>query len=310
MKAPTDVVGDVHSSIGEDCMKGRMAGLAGLASLFVFVTGTAIGQQCSNVYGGPWMDNYGFQWYLGQSGSSVNGAVYTNCGGWYVLGTMNSFGQFDLNAYNPNPPMEGCGSWFRYVGGLEVGGCNVGDGTWTSAYTSNSFWWEKSCAVPSGETTHASDFFWSDLYGEEDDDSPFFLFAVTVDNTPNNQNLSGRDIREAEIGAVDYCWYEDSPYDPAGLSGLDERLFPSNEYPDLIGTFPDPILHYRAADKAPCSAVVHQRMEIACDDHGFFGTSTDWVGYQDNDLVYVIGVSPQNQIASERDEVLHPKTWP
>jgi hypothetical protein len=46
-------------------------------------------------------------------------------------------------------------------------------------------------------------------------------------------------------------------------------------------------------------------MEIACDELGFFGTSTDWVGFKVTYLVLHIGVST---IASERDSVLHSKT--
>lgn len=204
-------------------------------------------------------------------------------------------------------------SLFQYVGDVEVGGCNVGNGTWSNPFTNDSFWWEKACAIPSGEATHATDDGWANSSFNLDSSGEYFRFRADVATSFANPTNSGRVIRETDFAAaVDACWWSGSsiPKWTGVVSAGSITLTSSNQVHDVLGWGSTAINFYRSAGRAPCSTVVNQQMQIECDDHGVFGTSTTWHGYQNQYMVAVIGVSPQNQIALERNSILHQKTWP
>jgi len=211
-------------------MRGKRQVFASLGFLFTFFAGTAIAQQCSHVTGSPWIDKYGYTWSLTQSGGSVSGSVNTQyCGEWDVGGTMSN-GHFSLTAVNyqypgPNPY---CGESFEYIGDLDVGGCNLGDGSWQNPEVSDTFWWDKACEIPSGETTHPT------LQGWE---YPHYQFRADIPNTSGG-NLSGRVIDETDwAGGTDGCWYEGSPvpYWNAVTPVAPLTLTASNAYGDTLG---------------------------------------------------------------------------
>jgi hypothetical protein len=292
----------------EDCMRGQKSILACVVFLFVFFTGTAVAQphQCSHVEGSPWIDKYGYTWSLTQSGGSVSGSVDTNyCGTWDVSGTMSD-GHFSLTATNyqypgPNPY---CGESFEYIGDLEVGGCNVGEGSWLNPEGGDSFWWDKACEIPSGETTHPTQLGWV---------GPDYLFRAEILDTSGG-DLSGRFIREVDFAAgEDSCWFEGSEveYWDGVVAPPPLTLSASNAYADRVGWGTFPVNYYRAAGRAPCGVVLSQQVQLACDSRDAFGVITrSWAGFKNNYLAGSIGPSPNNQVGALRDVVAHYTIWP
>jgi hypothetical protein len=150
-----------------------------------------------------------------------------------------SNGHFFLTATNFEYPGPGpyCGEWFEYEGDLEVGGCNVGEGWWNNPAVWDQFWWDKTCEVPSGETTHQTLEGW--LY-------PHFFFRADIPDTWGG-NLSGRAVRETDFAAGgDSCWYPESsvPYWDGVTPGDPANLSADNRYLDQVGWGSFAINHY------------------------------------------------------------------
>ena len=297
-------------------MKVKKCLLISLVAVLSFVTGAAVAQQCSNTVG-TWTDNYGYQWYLTQSGSNVYGSVYVglynpNCvPNWEVVGT-HSGGQVEVTALNPTAGMDYfCADYFTYTGPISTPGCNTGAGTWSNPTSSGSWGWEKACAVPSGETTHATLDYWVDANNVQDSDGAYFRFRADIFNAGGG-NLSGRQIKETDYAtAVDNCWYPDSsvPKVLGVTNPFPATLGSDNVYKDRIGLGAVAIIHYRAANRAPCAVVVSQRMKIACDTRTVLGNVTSWEQFKDNILVSFIGSSLSTLISNERDSEEHEKVW-
>jgi hypothetical protein len=235
----------------------RKYALASIAFLLTLCCGGVIAQECSQLHGNPWTDEFHFTWFLDSSG---NGVVETNCGEWSSYGSApGSNGFFEVYAVNDLDGNPDCNHWFHYYGRNQLGGCKGGDGQWDNDYQYTGNWyWSKACEVPSDETTGTGGHW----------DGPHYIFDATMNNTVGG-NLSGRAIRETNYApAVDGCWYSGSPIPPVtGVTGAGDVLGPltsSNSYQDVVGWSNAAIIHYRTNGNAPCSFDMFQRAEISC----------------------------------------------
>jgi hypothetical protein len=216
---------------------------------------------------------------------------YSNTG--YVSGPSGSFQQTfsGLSAYFNVPAYFGGSYYFSnealvncscFGTGLSAGG---GFGSQTVNHP-----------IPTGEVTQSGGF-WNSVYP-----TLHAFYGVLQSNV--GASFAGRQVTERDPGGgVDSCWYPGSnvPYSNT-ITGGSWSITSSNSYNgyDSVGWLPYAVSSYRAAGKAPCQAVIPQRMDI---NRPGAGDAT----YKTNQLRWIINATT---VGSERDGNLQTRTWP
>jgi hypothetical protein len=119
------------------------------------------------------------------------------------------------------------------------------------------------CDIPTGETINSGG--WDDIEGEQ----AVQLWMQTLQ--PPTRLFGGRSVQEFVTGTVqDDCWYPNSRIGKASLTNpvLQTGPWPVSPGgvwgPDKVGWTMSAVIQYRRDNRAPCSAIVPQRMGCLC----------------------------------------------
>ena len=242
---------------------------------------------------GQWSDNYGYNWNLTQTGTSISGTVSLDCGaGWTVSGSINTGGSFQITASG-----GGCPAYtFTYSGSLSGTACDSGSGTWQNDLGDNGYWnWSKDCDKPDTETTSTSSLGWYNYNTE-------YVWLATLQSY-SGLVFGGRTVDESDGGGgTDSCWFSGSSIDPQTTVSPSSGTVAWNQtYMDTVGWIDGAVTYYRTnAPSLPCGFTKSQVMAVAC-------SSTTSLTYKTNALS---GTIYTTNVQSCRDGNCQTTTWP